>query len=64
MIKSNNTIIKTKNINWKSIREISYNEDSPCIKCLVNTTCSRSFTDGKACRELAEYVRDQYNKQK
>ena len=64
MTKSNNNIVKNKRVNWASIKALSYNENSPCTKCLVNTTCSRSFIDGQGCRELAEYIKEKYEKQK
>lgn len=59
-----NNMTKNKNSYWQSIKELSYNEDSPCMKCLVNSTCSKSFINKSACIEFAKYIRDYYKKQK
>jgi hypothetical protein len=29
---------------------------SPCIKCLVRSTCTYSFISGSGCKKLAEFI--------
>ena len=35
---------------------LSKRDGSPCPECLVKSACNRSFVDGSACREFAEFV--------
>lgn len=43
---------------WKSIKEISNIEGSPCLKCLVRSTCTRSFINKKdGCDKFACFAR-------
>lgn len=40
----------------RSMKDISNREDSPCYKCLVKSTCSRSVTNNQACNAFIDYV--------
>lgn len=52
------TIINNKTQkSWKSIKEISTLEGSPCLECLVAVTCIRSFITDDACEKLAYFVK-------
>lgn len=49
----------TKNSRLReSIQRLSHQEGSPCIDCLVDGACRKSFVDGSACLEFAAYIQD------
>lgn len=43
----------------EAMKMLSKREGSPCPKCLVKSACRRSFIDGSACRDFAEFVQDE-----
>jgi len=45
-----------------AIKDLSTKEGSPCIDCLVTSSCTRSFISHSACRDFAEFVQDILNK--
>ena len=46
----------------KALKELSKREGSPCPDCVVDVRCRRSFIDGSACREFAEFVQNEMAK--
>lgn len=40
----------------EAMEMLSKKEGSPCHECLVKSACKRSFVDGSACYEFAEFV--------
>jgi len=45
----------------KAINELCKREGSPCINCLVDSACQKSFIDKSACYEFAEFVQNIMN---
>ena len=45
----------------QAIKELSKHEGSPCINCLVDSACRKSFVDKSACYEFAEFVQNILN---
>jgi len=41
-----------------AIAELSKREGSPCINCLVDSACQKSFVDKSACYEFAEFIQN------
>lgn len=48
---------KTPRLN-EVIKKISNADGSPCPICIVVATCRKSFVDGSACRQFAEFIQD------
>ena len=40
------------------IKDLSNKKGSPCIKCLVKSTCRKSFIDKSACEKYAEFIQN------
>lgn len=48
-----------KEPNFKQIiHMLSKTKGSPCIKCLVNVSCTKSFLDRNACENFAKFIRN------
>ena len=45
----------------QAISELSKSEGSPCINCLVDSACRKSFVDKSACYEFAEFIQNILN---
>lgn len=51
------SIIMARNSNFsKSMHDLSKKEGSPCLNCIVNSTCRKSFIDKSACVEFARFI--------
>lgn len=46
----------------QAMKDLSIRPGSPCVECLVNASCTRSFVDKSACYEFAEFVQNIMNK--
>jgi len=42
----------------RATKDLSAREGSPCIDCLVTSSCTRSFINHSACQEFAEFIQD------
>ncbi len=42
----------------KAISDLSKREGSPCINCLVDSACRKSFIEKSACYEFAEFIQN------
>ena len=42
----------------KAIEDLSKRPESPCIGCLVDSACTKSFVDKSACYEFAEFIQN------
>ena len=43
-------------------KEISKNEGSPCITCLVKATCTRDLEDKTVCPEYIKFILDEVSR--
>lgn len=41
----------------QTIIKYTYQKGSPCTKCLIKSTCSKSFIKKTACEEYCKYVK-------
>ena len=39
---------------WENAIKIVLGDDSPCIDCLVQVSCKKSFSGGSACDKLRQ----------
>ncbi len=39
-----------------TIKDLSKHKGSPCLQCLVDSACTKSFINKSACYEFAEFV--------
>jgi len=46
----------------KAIDELCHREGSPCLNCLVDSACTKSFIGGSACYEFAEFIQNEMAK--
>ena len=44
----------SRNIVWEDTIKNLLGDDNPCIVCLVQVTCRKSFSGNSACDKLAE----------
>lgn len=42
----------------ESMEKLSKEKGSPCLKCMVVSTCRKSFIDKSACEKFAYFIQD------
>lgn len=42
----------------ESIKTLSTLDGSPCLDCVVETICTRSFVDNSACEKFLEFIKE------
>lgn len=45
---------KTNRQRWENAIKLVLKDESPCLECLVQVSCPKSFSGGSACEKLRD----------